>query len=101
MLSVQVKQAEGLIEALRAQCLIGTTLHDAIQIAVKYHRTAGPLFDLSFEFAADQLVIGARNALHLEVPLLTLLTEELFSGFPLLLELLTGRPVAPLAVELG
>jgi chromosome segregation protein len=31
LLSVQAKQAEGLIEALRAQCLIGTTLHDAIQ----------------------------------------------------------------------
>jgi len=30
-MAVQVKQAEGLIEALRAQCLIGTTLHDAIQ----------------------------------------------------------------------
>jgi DNA repair ATPase RecN len=31
LLSVQAKQAEGLIEALRAQCLIGTTLHDAIR----------------------------------------------------------------------
>jgi chromosome segregation ATPase len=31
LMAVQVKQAEGLIEALRAQCLIGTTLHDAIQ----------------------------------------------------------------------
>ena len=31
MLSVQAKQAEGLIEALRSQCLIATTLHDAIR----------------------------------------------------------------------
>ena len=31
LLSVQAKQAEGLIEALRAQCLIATTLQDAIQ----------------------------------------------------------------------
>ena len=30
-LSVQAKQAEGLIEALRAQCLLATTLHDAIR----------------------------------------------------------------------
>jgi chromosome segregation ATPase len=31
LLSVQAKQAEGLIEALRSQCLIATTLHDAIR----------------------------------------------------------------------
>ena len=31
LLSVQAKQAEGLIEALRAQCLMATTLHDAIR----------------------------------------------------------------------
>jgi len=31
MLSVQAKQAEGLIEALRAQCLLATTMHDAIR----------------------------------------------------------------------
>ena len=30
-LSVQAKQADGLIDALRAQCLIATTLRDAIR----------------------------------------------------------------------
>ena len=30
-LSVQARQAEGLIESLRAQCVVATTLHDTIR----------------------------------------------------------------------
>ncbi len=75
------------------------TLNQAIQIALKYYRTAGPLLDLSFEFAGERLVITARNALELEQDLLMLATEELFSAFPLLLKLLVGRPVAPQRVD--
>jgi len=77
------------------------TLEQAIQIALKYYRTAGPLLDLSFEFGADGLVITARNAFDLDPPLLTLATEQLFTPFPLLLELLVGAAVAPRRVELG
>ena len=77
------------------------TLEQAIQIALKYYRTAGPLLDLSFEFDADGLVITTRNALDLDPRTLTLATEELFTPFPLLLELLVGEPVAPRRVELG
>jgi AraC-like DNA-binding protein len=77
------------------------TLNQAIQIAVKYYRTAGPLLDLIFEFDEDRLVITARNVLDLDQRLLTLATEELFSPFPLLLKLLVGHPVCPQCVELG
>ena len=38
------------------------TLHQAIQIALKYYRTAGPLFELSFEFDETGLVIGMKPA---------------------------------------
>lgn len=77
------------------------TLDQAIQIAVKYHRTAGPLLDLSFDFDAAGLAITARNALGLESELLTLVTEELFSSFPLLLNVLVGHSVEPRVVDLG
>src|SRR5262245_3705481 len=64
------------------------TLEQAIQIALKYYRTAGPPLDLSFEFDAAGLTITARNVLELDALVLTLVTEELFTPFPLLLELL-------------
>jgi AraC-like DNA-binding protein len=77
------------------------TLEQAIQIALKYYRTAGPLLDLSFEFDSTGLVITARNVLGLDLPALTLATEELFTPFPLLLELLVGMRVQPQRVELA
>jgi AraC-like DNA-binding protein len=77
------------------------TVEQAIRIALKYYRTAGPLLDLSFEFDAAGLAITARNVLELDPPTLTLATEELFTPFPLLLELLVGERVAPLRVELA
>jgi AraC-like DNA-binding protein len=77
------------------------TLEQAIQIALKYYRTAGPLLDLSFEFDANGLVVTARNVLELDSPTLTLATEELFTPFPLLLRLLVGMPVPPRRVELA
>ncbi len=77
------------------------TLHQAIQIALKYYRTAGPLFELSFEFDKNGLVISADNIFDLDRALLTLVTEDLFTTFPLLLELLVGKRVPPVVVELG
>ncbi len=77
------------------------TLHQAIQIALKYYRTAGPLFELSFEFDETGLVISADNVFDLDRALLTLVTEDLFTTFPLLLELLVGKRVAPVAVDFG
>ncbi len=77
------------------------TLHQAIQIALKYYRTAGPLFELSFEFDETGLVISAENVFDLDAALLTLVTEDLFTTFPLLLELLVGKRVAPVEVDFG
>ena len=77
------------------------TLNQAIQIALKYYRTAGPLFDLTFEFDDDALVIGADNVFDLDDKLLTLVTEELFTTFPLLLDLLVGNHVRPREVDLN
>jgi len=77
------------------------TLQQAIEIALKYYRTGGPLFELAFEFDESGLVISADNVFDLDRPLLTLVTEDLFSSFPLLLELLVGKRVAPVEVDLG
>jgi AraC-like DNA-binding protein len=77
------------------------TLGQAIQIALKYYRTAGPLFDLTFEMDDERLVVRADNVFDLGPELLTLVTEELITAFPLLLDSLVGTPVAPLRVDLG
>ena len=77
------------------------TLNQAIQIALKYYRTAGPLFDLTFEMDDERLVVRAENVFGLSPELLTLVTEELITAFPLLLDMLVGKRVAPLEVDLG
>lgn len=77
------------------------TLNQAIQIALKYYRTAGPLFDLTFEMDEQCLVIRTDNVFDLSPELLTLATEELITAFPLLLDTLVGKRVAPLEVDLG
>ena len=69
------------------------TLAQAIQIAVKYYRTAGPLCGLSFDWHEDGLSITAKNTFELEAALLRLVIEEIFSTFPALLRLLVGREV--------
>ena len=76
-------------------------LEQAIRIALKYYRTAGPILDLSFEFDDAGLAITARNVLDLDSRTLTLATEELFTPFPLLLEMLVGMRVNPQRVELA
>jgi len=77
------------------------TLNQAIQIALKYYRTGGPLLDLSFDLDDERLVISADDVFDLGPQLLMLVTEELFTTFPLLLKLLVGRPVAPQRVDVG
>ena len=68
-------------------------LNQAIQIAVKYYRTAGPLCGLSFDWHADGLSITAENTFELEAATLRLVIEEIFATFPALLRLLVGREV--------
>lgn len=75
------------------------TLQQAIQIAVKYYRTAGPLCGLYFDWHGDGLSITAENAFDLEPRLFRFVIEEIFSTFPALLNLLVGRPVPPREVD--
>ncbi len=77
------------------------TLQQAIQIALKYYRTAGPILELTFEMNDTRLVIRADNVFGLGVTQLTLATEELFTAFPLLLDVLVGQRVAPQQVDLS
>jgi AraC-like DNA-binding protein len=69
------------------------TLNQAIQIAVKYYRTAGPLCGLFFDWHSDGLSITAENTFDLEAAPLRLVIEEIFSTFPALLRLLVGGEV--------
>lgn len=69
------------------------TLDQAIQIAVKYYRTAGPLCGLFFDWHSEGLSITAENTFDLEAGPLRLVIEEIFSTFPALLRLLVGREV--------
>ncbi len=75
------------------------TLRQVIQIALKYYRTAGPLLELSFEMDDQRLVIGVANVFSLDTAQLILATEQLFTAFPLLLDVLVGKPVAPQQVD--
>lgn len=77
------------------------TLKQAIQIALRYYRTAGPLFELSFELNDERLVVAAADVFDLGTPLRRLATEDLFSSFPPLLALLVGARIDPELVELG
>jgi len=77
------------------------TLEKAIQIALRYYRTAGPLFELSFELDDAHLAVTADDVFDLGTPLRRLATEDLFSSFPPLLALLVGKAIDPEVVELA
>jgi AraC-like DNA-binding protein len=76
------------------------TLQQAIQIALRYYRTAGPLFELSFGLDDARLVITVDDVFDLGTPLRRLVTEDLFTSFPPLLALLVGKAIDPEIVEL-
>ena len=77
------------------------TLGQAIRIALKYYRTAGPLLAVSFEPGDALSSIVAVNVFDLQDDVLRLVTEEIFSTFPSLLEVLLGAPETAARVELG
>jgi AraC-like DNA-binding protein len=72
------------------------TLEQAIQIAVKYHKMAGALFDLSFFTDADA-GLGVLRLDHLLAEGLVnqFVVEDLFMGIAPLIALLTGKPFQP------
>ncbi|MFT4633504.1 MAG: AraC-like DNA-binding protein [Candidatus Pseudothioglobus sp.] len=72
------------------------TLEQAIQIAVKYHKMGGALFDLSFFTDADA-GLGVLRLDHLLAEGLVnqFVVEDLFMGIAPLIALLTGKPFQP------
>lgn len=76
------------------------TLEQAIRIAMRFYRTAGPLFELRYRVDDDRIIVETHDVLHLD-SLYPFVVEQLFSGFPPLLRLLLGRDVWPLAVRLS
>jgi len=72
------------------------TLEQAIQIAVKYHKMAGALFDLSF-FTDTDAGLGVLRLDHLLAGGLVnqFVVEDLFMGIAPLIALLTGKPFQP------
>ncbi|MDA9049538.1 AraC family transcriptional regulator [Pseudomonadales bacterium] len=72
------------------------TLEQAIQIAVKYHKMAGVLFDLSFtKDDAGNVAVLRLNHLLVEGLAAQFVVEDLFMGIAPLISLLTARPFQP------
>ena len=70
------------------------TLGRAIQIAVKYHKTAGAMFDLQFFRDKNEAVLRLEHFLVGGV-VGQYLAEEIFLGIAPLIELLLGKPFKP------
>ena len=66
------------------------TFGKAIQIAMKYYRTAGPLCSVALEAGPKVSAIVAEDSFELGDDVLRLVIEEMFSTFPPLLNLLLG-----------
>jgi AraC-like DNA-binding protein len=78
------------------------TLEQAIQIAVKYHKMAGALFDLSF-FTDAEAGVGVLRIDHLLAAGLVnqYVVEDLFMGIAPLIGLLTGKPFRPREIRVS
>ncbi|MEX0941988.1 MAG: AraC family transcriptional regulator [Pseudomonadales bacterium] len=70
------------------------TLEKAIQIAVKYHKMAGAMFELIFVKEGDDAVLRLDHLLA-GGTVGQMVVEQLFVGITPLMELLTGRPFRP------
>ena len=76
------------------------TLEHAINIALRYYRTRGPLFELAIEKrVAGEAIVQVKDQFNLDRRILVWVIEDLFGAFPQLLHLLLGRPVPIRRVE--
>jgi len=75
------------------------TLKGALEIALKYYRTAGPLCSIQFIETANFQIVEAQNTYLLSATQLQFVIEELFSSFPALLQALLGKQVDTRRVE--
>jgi AraC-like DNA-binding protein len=75
------------------------TLEKAIQIAVKYHKMAGAMFELSFFREGDDAVLRLDNLLA-DGPVGEYLVQDLFKGISPLIGVLTGEVFTPSKINL-
>ena len=76
------------------------TLEQAVQIAVKYHRMAGAMFELTFDLDGDEAVLRIEHLLPGgEVG--QFVVEEIFSGVAGLIGLLLGEDHVPSRIMLN
>ena len=70
------------------------TLEQAVQIAVKYHKTAGAMFELSFEVERGEAVLAIEHLLPTGI-VAQYVVEDLFVGISGLIGLLLGEDHGP------
>ena len=76
------------------------TLEQAVQIAVKYHKMAGAMFELVFDVDGDEAVLKVDHLLP-DGRVGQYTVEELFAGFSRLIALLLGRNHKPSRILLN
>lgn len=76
------------------------TLEQAVQIAVKYHRMAGAMFELAFDTDGDEAVLRIEHQLA-SGQVAQFLVEDLFTGIVGLIGLLLGRDHTPSRILLN
>ena len=77
-----------------------TTLEQAVQIAVKYHKMAGAMFELAFDVDGDEAVLRIEHLLP-DGRVGQYTVEELFAGISRLIGLLLGRDHKPSRILLN
>lgn len=76
------------------------TLEKAVQIAVKYHKTAGAMFELSFRRGQGEAVLRLEHLL-VNGDISRFVVEDLFQGIAPLIELFLDKPFVPKKVCLN
>ena len=76
------------------------TLEQAIQIAVRYHRMAGAMFELTFLVQGDEAVLRVEHLLPTG-DVAQLVVEELFQSMAPLISLLIGTDHRPSSIRLN
>ena len=73
------------------------TLEKAVQIAVKYHKMAGAMFELSFVEEGDEAVLRLDHMLA-GSGINRFVVEDLFRGITPLIEILLGKTFKPVKI---
>jgi hypothetical protein len=76
------------------------TLEQAVQIAVRYHKMAGAMFELTFLVDQDEAVLRVEHMLPAD-NVAQMVVEELFAGITPLISLLIGDDFRPSGISLN